>query len=117
TAGNRVAGIGGVRRASCPDVADTVTLGGMTNQGATGRAMGRTGLAGILLGAMLILLPPGAPAQENIHTIKPELHGQHWMVVAGKPLAATAGAKTFIAGGNAVDAAAATLAASATMWD
>ncbi len=71
----------------------------------------------MLLGIKLALLAAAAPAQENIHSIKPELHGKHWVVVAGKPLAATAGAMTFAAGGNAVDAAAATLAASATMWD
>ncbi|MCZ6725906.1 MAG: gamma-glutamyltransferase, partial [Acidobacteria bacterium] len=35
----------------------------------------------------------------------------------GKPLAATAGALTFAKGGNAVDAACAMLAATATMWD
>ena len=45
------------------------------------------------------------------------LHGQHWMAITGKPLAATAGAKMFERGGNAVDAACAMLAATATMWD
>jgi len=39
------------------------------------------------------------------------------MAVTGKPLGATAGAKIFIKGGNAVDAACAMLAATATMWD
>jgi gamma-glutamyltranspeptidase/glutathione hydrolase len=39
------------------------------------------------------------------------------MAITGKPLAATAGALTFERGGNAVDAACAMLAASATMWD
>jgi gamma-glutamyltranspeptidase/glutathione hydrolase len=37
--------------------------------------------------------------------------------VTGKPLGATAGAKIFLKGGNAVDAACAMLAATATMWD
>jgi gamma-glutamyltranspeptidase/glutathione hydrolase len=39
------------------------------------------------------------------------------MAVTGKPLAATAGAMTFQKGGNAVDAAAAMIAATCTMWD
>ena len=50
-------------------------------------------------------------------TVKPVLHGRHWVAVTGKPLAATAGAQVFSAGGNAVDAACAMLAATATMWD
>ncbi len=50
-------------------------------------------------------------------TVKPVLHGRHWVAVTGKPLAATAGAMTFQKGGNAVDAACAMLAATSTMWD
>ena len=50
-------------------------------------------------------------------TAKPPLHGKHWVAITGKPLAATAGAITFSRGGNAVDAACAMLAATATMWD
>ena len=50
-------------------------------------------------------------------THKPPLHGKDWMAVTGKPLGATAGARIFIEGGNAVDAACAMLAATATMWD
>jgi gamma-glutamyltranspeptidase/glutathione hydrolase len=50
-------------------------------------------------------------------TAKPVLHGSHWMAITGKPLGATAGAMIFAQGGNAVDAAAAMLAATATMWD
>jgi len=50
-------------------------------------------------------------------TQKPVLHGQEWMAITGKPLAATAGAKIFEQGGNAVDAACAMLAATCTMWD
>jgi gamma-glutamyltranspeptidase/glutathione hydrolase len=56
-----------------------------------------------------------AIAQEK--TQKPPLHGSHWMAITGKPLAATAGASIFERGGNAVDAACAMLAATATMWD
>ena len=50
-------------------------------------------------------------------TQKPPLHGRHWMAITGKPLAATAGAMMFQKGGNAVDSAAAMLAATCTMWD
>ena len=50
-------------------------------------------------------------------TQKPPLHGKNWMAITGKPLAATAGAKLFNNGGNAVDAACAMLAATCTMWD
>lgn len=50
-------------------------------------------------------------------TQKPPLHGKNWMAITGKPLAATAGAKLFNSGGNAVDAACAMLAATCTMWD
>ncbi|OQX95587.1 gamma-glutamyltransferase [candidate division KSB1 bacterium 4572_119] len=48
---------------------------------------------------------------------KPVLHGKHWVAITGKPLAATAGAKIFDRGGNAVDAACAMLAATCTMYD
>ena len=50
-------------------------------------------------------------------TQKPVLHGKDWMAITGKPLGATAGAMMFLGGGNAVDAAAAMLGATATMWD
>ena len=50
-------------------------------------------------------------------TQKPPLHGKHWMAITGKPLGATAGAMIFQKGGNAVDAACAMIAATATMWD
>jgi len=58
--------------------------------------------------------PPGTVAQS---TTKPVLHGSHWVAITGKPLGATAGALIFGQGGNAVDAACAMLAATATMWD
>ncbi|WP_100626797.1 gamma-glutamyltransferase family protein [Algoriphagus formosus] len=60
-------------------------------------------------------LPGLAPGQTP--TEKPILHGKNWMAITGKPLAATAGATIFNQGGNAVDAACAMLAATATMWD
>lgn len=54
---------------------------------------------------------------EAQRTQKPILHGRHWVAITGKPLGATAGARLFHQGGNAVDAACAMLAATATMWD
>jgi gamma-glutamyltranspeptidase/glutathione hydrolase len=70
-------------------------------------------LIGIVL-AMAITHSAKAPAQE---TARPILLGKHWVAVTGKPQGATAGAMIFQQGGNAVDAAAAMLAATATMWD
>ena len=61
-----------------------------------------------------IAFASGAAAQR---TQKPVLHGKDWMAITGKPLGATAGAMMFLKGGNAVDAAAAMLGATATMWD
>ena len=59
----------------------------------------------------------GAGPEPYSHGQKPVLHGRHWVAVTGKPLAATAGAKIFERGGNAVDAACAMLAAVCTMYD
>ena len=56
-------------------------------------------------------------ALEAQRTQKPVLHGTHWVAITGKPLGATSGAMIFQKGGNAVDAATAMLAATATMWD
>jgi len=50
-------------------------------------------------------------------TVKPVLHGRHWVAITGKPLGATAGAMIFAKGGNAVDATCAMLGAVSTMWD
>ena len=66
-----------------------------------------------MLAATLTLACAGAAAK----TVKPPLHGQNWVAITGKPLAATAGATIFIKGGNAVDAACAMIAATSTMWD
>ena len=57
----------------------------------------------------------GGPMAQT-RTQKPPLHGRHWMAVTGKPVAATAGAKIFEQGGNAVDAACAMIAATSTAW-
>lgn len=68
--------------------------------------------------ASLALLAAAAPAPSAAQrTQKPVLHGKHWIAITGKPMAATAGAMMYQKGGNAVDAAAAMLAATATMWD
>jgi gamma-glutamyltranspeptidase/glutathione hydrolase len=65
--------------------------------------------------ATLLMIAFGHDA--HARTQKPPLHGQEWMAITGKPLAATAGAKIFEHGGNAVDAACAMIAATSTMWD
>jgi gamma-glutamyltranspeptidase/glutathione hydrolase len=65
----------------------------------------------------LALLLAALPIAAQVRTQKPPLHGAHWMAITGKPLAATAGAMMFQKGGNAVDASAAMLAATCTMWD
>src|SRR5580658_9623942 len=52
---------------------------------------------------------------EAQRTEKPPLHGNHWMAVTGRPLAAEAGAQIFQQGGNAIDAACGMLAAVCTM--
>jgi gamma-glutamyltranspeptidase/glutathione hydrolase len=73
----------------------------------------RRSVLALCLCAALAALVPVAGAR----TAKPVLHGQHWVAVTGKPLAATAGAMIFQQGGNAVDAACAMIAATSTMWD
>jgi gamma-glutamyltranspeptidase/glutathione hydrolase len=80
-----------------------------------------------LLATLLVLAAPlalpaqtravQAPDPRRAPTEKPPLHARHWLAITGKPLSATAGAVTFAKGGNAVDAAAAMLAAGCTMWD
>lgn len=66
-----------------------------------------------LLGIGMLLAMSATASASN----KPMLHGKHWMAITGKPLAATAGARIFHQGGNAVDAACAMLAATSTMFD
>ena len=68
----------------------------------------------LLLACTALLVAPTLHAQR---TVKPVLHGRHWVAITGKPLGATAGAMIFQKGGNAVDAACAMLGAVATMWD
>ena len=74
---------------------------------------GRGRLLVAFLTGVSLAVSPAAPAATN----KPALHARHWMAITGKPLAATAGAMAFQKGGNAVDAACAMLAATATMFD
>ena len=68
----------------------------------------------LLILSVFLFIPEVVHAQR---TAKPVLHGRHWVAITGKPLGATAGAAMFHQGGNAVDAACAMLAATATMWD
>jgi gamma-glutamyltranspeptidase/glutathione hydrolase len=70
--------------------------------------------SGIALSLALAMATLPAAAQR---TVKPPLHGRHWIAITGKPLAATAGSMMFEKGGNAVDAACAMIAATATMFD
>jgi gamma-glutamyltranspeptidase/glutathione hydrolase len=67
--------------------------------------------------ALVALIGLTLPPASNAATEKPILYGKNWVAITGKPIAATAGAKIFFDGGNAVDATCAMLAAAATMWD
>ena len=69
-----------------------------------------------VLRVVVLLALVGSPAAAQ-RTVKPVLHGRHWVAITGKPLGATAGAMIFQRGGNAVDATCAMLAAVTTMWD
>src|SRR6201991_3552797 len=66
---------------------------------------------------LLLISFTGVLAATAQPTEKTPLHGNHWMAVTGKPLAAEAGAQIFQKGGNAIDAACGMLAAVCTMWD
>ncbi len=70
----------------------------------------------LVLGALFAVVACATDAAAQ-RTQKPVLHGKDWMAITGKPLGATSGAMVFLKGGNAVDAAAAMLATTATMWD
>ena len=70
-----------------------------------------------LIFASLTLFLSTARLLDAQPTVKPALHGKHWVAITGKPLAATAGAMIFARGGNAVDATCAMLAAACTMFD
>jgi gamma-glutamyltranspeptidase/glutathione hydrolase len=71
-------------------------------------------LSSLLVILAVTVTPVDLEAQQ---TVKPVLHGRHWVAITGKPLGATAGAMMFLKGGNAVDATCAMLGAVATMWD
>ncbi|MBM3296722.1 MAG: gamma-glutamyltransferase family protein [Candidatus Aminicenantes bacterium] len=79
------------------------------------RSVPRAGGA-LLLGFALFFSIATAPVL-TARTEKPVLHGRSWVAITGKPLAATAGARIFLQGGNAVDASCAMLAAVCTMYD
>jgi gamma-glutamyltranspeptidase/glutathione hydrolase len=66
-----------------------------------------------IIGAMLLTMAGVSGMAQR--TEKPPLHGNHWMAVTGRPLAAEAGAQIFQKGGNAIDAACAMLGAVCTM--
>jgi len=66
---------------------------------------------------VITLIGAASPSLAQGRPNKPVLHGRHWVAITGKPLGAAAGARIFHQGGNAVDAACAMLAATATMWD
>jgi gamma-glutamyltranspeptidase/glutathione hydrolase len=77
----------------------------------------RSGVLVLLAASFLGALAVATTHAQSPRTVKPVLHGRHWVAITGKPLAATAGALVFAKGGNAVDAACAMLAATCTMWD
>lgn len=69
-----------------------------------------------LASALLVAIGLSNPVHAQ-GTARPVILARHWVAVTGKPQGATAGAMMFQQGGNAVDAAAAMLAVTATMWD
>lgn len=71
----------------------------------------------LLLSFLLAARCFGAAPEPSSTTHKPVLHGRHWVAVTGKPLGATAGARIFERGGNAVDSACAMLGVVCTMYD
>lgn len=77
------------------------------------RAMLRRAVLAPLTALTLLLSIPS----HAMDTSRPVLLGKHWVAVTGKPQGATAGAMIFQQGGNAIDAAAAMLAVTSTMWD
>jgi gamma-glutamyltranspeptidase/glutathione hydrolase len=79
------------------------------------QSTGRFPRVALAVVAAAVLGAPGLVSRAA--TNKPPLHAKKWLAITGKPLAATAGAMTFQKGGNAVDAAAAMIAATCTMWD
>ena len=81
-----------------------------------GPADGMTGFVRTAVAAMVSASVIFGGPQALARTQKPPLYGRHWMAITGKPVAATAGAKIFEQGGNAVDAACAMIAATSTAW-
>ena len=71
----------------------------------------------ILVSCIIAAVLAAAVSITQAKPAKPLLHGKHWVAITGKPLGASAGARIFYQGGNAVDATCAMLAATSTMWD
>ncbi|MDE0127130.1 MAG: hypothetical protein OXN97_21400, partial [Bryobacterales bacterium] len=79
--------------------------------------MGRISIPMItLFAAVALLLPPGAAAQDrglarhlDRAAHRPAVPGPNGLVTAGHPLASMSGLRMLMAGGNAADAAVATL--------
>ncbi len=71
----------------------------------------------ILVGSFIAAALVATISITHAKPAKPLLHGKHWVAITGKPLGASAGARIFYQGGNAVDATCAMLAATSTMWD
>ncbi len=69
---------------------------------------------GLFLAAAL-MTAPGGKGKAFAVTMRPVLRGTNWMVVAGRPLVAEAGAKMFRQGGNWVDAGVASLIAASVI--
>jgi gamma-glutamyltranspeptidase/glutathione hydrolase len=71
----------------------------------------------VLLTSFIVAALAATVSISEAKPAKPLLHGKHWVAITGKPLGASAGARIFYQGGNAVDATCAMLAATSTMWD
>jgi len=71
--------------------------------------------AAVLVLAAVATMVCGETAKTSTVTMRPVLRGTNWMVVAGRPLVAEAGAKMFREGGNWIDAGVASLIAASVV--
>lgn len=79
--------------------------------------MNKLPLPAVMAALNCVSIPHILAAPQWAETQRPPLHARHWMAITGKPAGATAGARMFERGGNAVDAACAMLAVVCTMHD